>query len=456
MPKIIALGDLADIGLGYKSLQNDFFYVSPETIATYGIEERFLHPIFKMKDFDGARYLQSPAPSLFVFTCRDDEVDLKGTGALKYIRVMAGRSANSKKQAAGGETISQALGKQGGKHWYAPKAARNPSRIWMRKAFGGVFAPFICEEPIVADQRCNFCLPKPGLTSDELAALLTSSVLAYSIEVNGSISMGAGVLEAPTSKIRDYPAPDVAEWSAKDRTELCKLARKVWMQELPVDWVTGQRPGPHLSELDEFVLNRMPGEVTVSDLHRDLASTAQARVRLATGKTGTQAKKKAESLQSVSKAVVAAVRGVLEVKPYPEGFFGDSEPRDGFDSVGRRVTSIDVYPMMGETDLVIGLENELEPIRLSLADPVAQVITRALLLGRTRFEFPTERSTAQAVVSTSETWLRDLAIRLEEAVSFSAAGSGYEESVKREALGILGIHPEAFMSPLPLKMAFDV
>ena len=36
------LSDLADVSLGYKSLQNAFFYVDSEAIRRFGIERRFL------------------------------------------------------------------------------------------------------------------------------------------------------------------------------------------------------------------------------------------------------------------------------------------------------------------------------------------------------------------------------------------------------------------------------
>ena len=99
----VSLGEVADVGIGFKSLQNDFFYVDNGVIATYGIEPRFLKPIFTLKDFDAGLHVQNPSAAQMVFTCSDAEADLKGTGALKYIRAMGRRAASQKKQSDTGE-----------------------------------------------------------------------------------------------------------------------------------------------------------------------------------------------------------------------------------------------------------------------------------------------------------------------------------------------------------------
>ena len=73
----------------------------------------------------------------------EDERDLRGTGAYRYIQTMAGRAAARKKQAGAQQTIREALEAQGGVRWYAPKATPHRHRIWLRKAFNRDFR-FAC------------------------------------------------------------------------------------------------------------------------------------------------------------------------------------------------------------------------------------------------------------------------------------------------------------------------
>jgi hypothetical protein len=138
----VPLSDVAHATLGYKSLQNDFFYVGKETIDTYGIEKQYLKPIFMLKDFDASGYLQTPEPRLWLFHCQDEEHDLRGTGAYRYIQTMADRAAAQRKQTGVAQTIRQALELQGGELWYAPKALPHRHRLWLRKAFNGIYPTF--------------------------------------------------------------------------------------------------------------------------------------------------------------------------------------------------------------------------------------------------------------------------------------------------------------------------
>jgi hypothetical protein len=456
MNDITTLGEIADIGLGFKSLQNDFFYITPDIVATFGIEAKFVSPIFMIRDFDAGKYLQNPSPRLLVFSCNDDEKDLKKTGALKYIRTMAARTANKKKQSKSNETIEQVLAKQGGKHWYGPKALRFASRIWLRKAMGGVFAPYLSKQPIVVDQRCNYVVPKSGLTNDELAALLTSSVAAFSIEVNGSFSMGAGALEAPTSKIRDYPMPDIRAWNKADRKELATIGSRVWKSEAPVDWSVGLRPNKELRRLDTFILSRMRGEIGAEVLYRDLAVTIAARHRLASSKTGSQIKKRSESVRSVAEGVAESVRELFVLKPYPEGFFApEGEGVDTFDTSGHSVVTVQTHPMMGQTEIDIAFAGMKDSLQLSVQRDVGEIIVRALLLGRSKFAYPTEEEVAREVIADSKAWLASIAAKIEDLVSKSSSGSGYEGSVTTQVLEMLGIHRAAFEDHLPSTIAFE-
>ncbi|PSO22733.1 hypothetical protein [Bradyrhizobium sp. MOS002] len=134
-----ALRSIADVSLGYKSLQNDFFYLNKATISTYGIEKKYLIPMIMLKDLDTSTYEQSPTPSLWLFACRDKRGDLRGTGAWRYIEAMADRSAAEKKQTGKNLTIKEAL--------------RSAERRYMVRAEGKARV-----SPHLAPQSAQHCL----------------------------------------------------------------------------------------------------------------------------------------------------------------------------------------------------------------------------------------------------------------------------------------------------------
>src|SRR5207302_4899736 len=116
------LSDIAEVHLGYKSLQNEFFYLSADTVRHFGIEDEYLREMYLLSDFDTRLFLQSPSQSTWLFYCRGSEADLRGTAALRYIRTMAKRPATIKKQAGGKHPTNQEdTEEQGGRSWYAPK-----------------------------------------------------------------------------------------------------------------------------------------------------------------------------------------------------------------------------------------------------------------------------------------------------------------------------------------------
>lgn len=199
---------IGDVSLGYKSLQNDFFYVDRETVETYGIEARFLKPLFRLRDMEPDAFVQTAKPRMWLFHCLKDENDLRGTGAYRYIHTMGSRGAARRKQAGAPQTIREALKAQGGSRWYARKAVPKRHRFWIRKAFDGRYAPFVFNKRVLVDQRCNAIEPVAEVPAETLGALLTSTLFAYGVEINGSASLGGGALEAPTRQLRGYPIFD--------------------------------------------------------------------------------------------------------------------------------------------------------------------------------------------------------------------------------------------------------
>src|SRR5437660_412557 len=113
MNHFVPLEELAQVSLGYKSLQNDFFYVDRAVIQGFGIESRYLCRITVLRELDASLYLQNPPERTWIFLCREKESDLRGTGALRYIHAMSEKPAAEKKQSGGAKTIREVLEEQG-------------------------------------------------------------------------------------------------------------------------------------------------------------------------------------------------------------------------------------------------------------------------------------------------------------------------------------------------------
>jgi hypothetical protein len=445
-----ALKELAQVSLGFKSLQNNFFYVGAETINTYGIEKRFLRPISMLANLNPEAYLQQPEPDTWLFHCQEKLQDLRGTGAHRYIETMADHAANEKKQSGKTTTIREALEAQAGGLWYAPKALPHKRNVWIRKAFGGIYSPFLFNEPELVDQRLNSVTPleDADISWEELAAVLTNTAFSYSLEINGSSSMGAGVLEAPTTKIRDYPVLDIRKLDKAKRRQLVSLAKFVWANESPVDWTKERAAiGKRLRELDQWVLEQVKTKVTVDRLYRDHREACLARVGLAKDKVKKANKKKADNIGNVAEKISATVSKIIKSKSFPENFI-DSELDASFDISRELVKTIQMLPLLGEVELKFRGEGGKKLVTCTYPQAQGEAIVRAVLWGRSSFSLSSdERATQKAIVEFLK-WVKEIDSSISQAIANSALGTGYEELLRTDVFKRLGMHPAAMEANL--------
>ena len=430
------------MGLGFKSLQNQFFYVDADTIETYKIEPDFLQPIVRMRDLANASYFQKPEQSVSVFYCKKRIQDLGGTGALKYINTMEKRPATEKKQNSKNKipTIREVLEEQGPGFWYAPKAQLHLEHIWLRKAFDAKFNPYLFSKPTALDQRCNYVRPIKDISWKTLAALLTSSLFALSLESHGAASMGAGALEVATSRLPELKVIDIRTFSEPQRASLLSLAEEVWNNEAPCDWEKGL-PSAKLKMLDEWLLKQVKGVVSLSSVYADISNTCRARLGVAKERKTTKKTKSVSDVTKVAEGIVKRVEPLLKAHRFPESFCNGSEHL-AFKFNHERLHVI-VTPLLSETVIVVQDSGTGAVLMEQQFDrDVAQVIAKSLLLGRREFSSPANSGVAQCALKEFDQWFANIRDMVDEGCRSSSVGTSYEEQVHKAVFNQLGIHPK--------------
>lgn len=452
----MGLGNLADVHLGYKSLQNQFYYVKEEIIQAYGIEDHYVQPILMLGDIEPDRFLQSGSTETYVFSCDSSLADIRGSGARKYIEAMRGRPAASRKQATGYRTIEQVLRRQSGSTWYAPKAVLHRSHIWLRKAFHGTYAPLVFYDAQVLDQRCNYINPRNGLQWTELAAMLTSSVLALSVEAEGSASMGAGALELPTTKLGRLRVPDIRRLSRNESKRLVRLARTVWDDEEPVDWTDSH---PQISEalvkLHQFVLDKFCGGLSARQLYLGIKTAVATRRRVAESKGKAQKAAKQADVAAVAEGIVKGVKRQTDVARFPESFVAEDCVTRPLELDPQQAYSLHLQPFLGTVHVQVEDADGQISYEDSFDQAVGEVLVRALMLGRRKFDFPGEEAVAVAALSNFFGWIRPILDSLEEACASSSLGSRYDSEVVRAAYRQLCWSKHAGEAELPKRISLQ-
>ena len=356
---------------------------------------------------------------------------------------MAGRPAAAKKQSGAVATIRQVLEAQEAGLWYAPKAQTHSSHIWLRKAFGGVFSPFVFKKPAVADQRCNYIIPKKGIDWRELAAVATSSVFALALESEGGAAMGGGALEVATTQLRQLPVLDLRALGRGDRKQVVKLAQRVWAHEHPVDWLNEPRPGKGLNELDLLLLDRLPGNVRLERLYADLEATCRARRTLADDKKTKKKAIRAENVTHVAKGITESFRERIDGLGFPEGCEPPGVPTSSYRFPTNGSLHVECHEFMDTADVVVSTLQGQVLLDTKVPCAVGQVIVRSLLLGRRVFRAPTDEAGAEHALTAYKRRLQPVLEEMARACLESALGTKHEHGVFVETVRLLGIAPEA-------------
>lgn len=437
---VCTLDQIAKVSLGFKSLQNQFFYVTKETIAKFGIERTFLKPIFQLGDLQSDKYKQTKKPTIKVFYCKEKETDLHGTGALRYIRAMEKVPAAEKKQTGKKQTIREALQAQtsSGGTWYMPKAQLHETNLWLRKAFNTVYSPFIFETPAAVDQRCNYILPLEGIDWRVIGAVLTSSLFAFSAESFGAASMGAGALELATTMIHGLRVVDVR--ILKDEAainDLITLVDSVWTKTDPIDWYVSETPPEQVQDLDKWFLSQMEAKVSLERIYLDLRNTLRSRLTVAEDKDVQTKKGEQLNISTVANGIAEAVRPLLESRSFPESFLENGAKTATLDLSHATKLEIECQPMMGEAMLVVkdGTGDILAEGQFPRS--IAQVIIKALLLGRRKFNHPTEIADAETVLKGFGEWFPKVLSKVAVGCGMSSLGTSYEQDVYRGVMEVL-------------------
>lgn len=436
---LVPIEELADCHLGYKSLQNRFFYLDSDTIARYEIEREFLKPIYQLGDLQENLFFQQSKPRVFLLHCDRPQADLRGSGAYRYIRDMQDKPAALKKQTGRVQTISEALGRQGGAYWYGPKATPQEAHVWVRKAFDKTYSPFLFEQPMMLDQRCNYLLPHRGISWQALAAVLTSSVFALSIEAAGSASMGGGALEIPTTKLSNIMVPDIRQFSRNKLGRLVDLAEAVWEYDVPVNWRDSEiQPSTYLRNLDEFLLSEIGAGISPDALYEAIRHTLSVRMRLAQDKSKSKRRAEATDIAEVARTIVSNFTQLIEARRFPESFTASGIETMPIEIDPRLDLDVSVEPFLEECEVQITSPERGVILDVSLPRMLADVLVRALLMGRRSFSIPLDPDAAGQLMQEFWNWLPPLLSDIKAECKSSSLGTRFEGEIEKAAMTMLG------------------
>ncbi len=272
--------------------------------------------------------------------------------------------------------------------------------------------------------------------------MLTSSLFAFSAESFGSASMGAGALELATTMIHGLRVVDVRNLKDEEAIkDLITLADKVWTETHPVDWYVADKPPQQVQDLDKWFLSQMEAKVALDRVYSDLVATLKSRLTIAEDKNVQTKKGEQINIGTVANGIAEAVRPLLESRSFPESFVENGANTTPLDLSHAGKLEIECHPMMGETTLIIkdGAGDVLAKGQFPRS--IAQVIVKALLMGRRKFNHPTEIAAAEVALKGFAEWFPKVLNKIAAGCGMSAVGTSYEEDVYNAVLEALHLDP---------------
>lgn len=422
----VALRELADVHLGVKTFLNPFFYVDDARISQFGIETRFLEPVFRANDAKKDRVLQNVGRTKSqIFRCSTTLDKLTGTGAAKYIRWAESQRHPGRRGQPGVLWKETPAVRPAERVWYQNQAMPPPARIVVLKLLNDQLAPYILSKKIRVDQSYNQVAAKPNVDEDLLVAALCSGWFAMAMETLGRTSMGQGGLQVPTEDLRQLPVPDVRALSKNEATSWKSAAsallrkRRLTTAEL--------RTSKEQSALDLVVMKSLGVRGSrLHELYDGIEHLADTRRHLATARGSIQRERYVTDLDAVAKDIATQLRASVR----------DRFPKD-FVLPGAATTPVQLgdLPIELSSELMLGQRRVIVLAAgtvvwdSALPQHVGEVFIRAVQLGQRDFDLPTEDDTADGALKKLETLVKELEAQVTRLTS--AASPAAQSELRR-------------------------
>jgi hypothetical protein len=432
------LADFCDVKLGFKSLQNMFFYVDEATIDRFGIEDEFLVPIFMLGDLDENSYVQRVAPTRWVFTCEKHEPDLLGTGAWDYIDWSGRQTIRARKQAKGVTTVRDALARQGGKEWWFPKAPHHPTQLAVRKGIGDRYAPFVFDQPVVLDQRLYLLFPVTGISVDVLTAFMVSSLFPLSLETNADLGLGAGVLTLSTAGLKHLPCPDLAAIEASESWPKVK-SQLLKVLESPTPTAAELPKASAVRRLDGLLLQALGISASrAKEPSEAAAMLARARLDRSKQRKLVRAAASAADIERTSQPVVERLRAWWAARAFPQDYVPDGAATRAI-HLPDGVLKVELTYLMGQLTVEISDASGKQVFSDEMDASSGELVLRCLQLGRRSFKVTCDERESYELLSILYGLCDEFTDAFRMEIEHTSLGSLYETALGRLVLEKLKI-----------------
>ena len=249
--KLVRLGDVATVRFGIKTGANDFFYLTPERVAEFGIEAEYCRPVMTTPQESRSIAVNPVRLPKRLFMCHDDK-ELVGPGALAYINWGEEQEYDTRSS-----TKSRL-------RWY-DLGQRDTARLAMNYLIDTTARTFYVEDGLLFGDNLQEirCVTVSQL---QLCAALNSTLSQLMVNIGGRANFGGGLMKIQTFEIESLqivnpqllPEPNDTVFNAADWDVLTPSAARRHIDDAVYDALgltAGEREAVYAG-VNELVGNR--------------------------------------------------------------------------------------------------------------------------------------------------------------------------------------------------------
>ena len=185
--KLVRLGDVAIVRRGVTTGANDFFYLTRERIAEFGIEPEYCRPVMTTPQESRSISVDPARLPKHLFMCHSGKDELEGTGALAYIEWGEAQRYHERSS-----TRSRP-------RWY-DLGERHTTRLAMNYLIDTTARTFFIDEGLLVGD--NFQEIRSNTLSPlQLCAALNSTLSQMIFNISGRANFGGGLMKIQTFEI---------------------------------------------------------------------------------------------------------------------------------------------------------------------------------------------------------------------------------------------------------------
>lgn len=323
---------------------NEFFHVSTDRVAEFGIEPEYLWPLIKSPKDTQTITVDPTALDLKIFVCRRSKEELKKLGhkgALKYIEWGEKQRWDDGTYWKDGEWV----GHRTPGWWSLPESETHFAQVFFSKGYDERHIQRYSPQKLVADQRLYFVEPTQKDDENIVGAVLNSSLVSLFVELTAPMTAGDGICELRVEDARDYLVlPDVRKFSENERKAIVDAFQLLLTR--PIESVFEEVKRPDRRALDQAVVAALGlnPKKYLPLIYDGLTTLVSERIEL--GKMRNKARKSKTKhaiaevegvvLGEVLKEMTASFRAdtlIAGIPIFPDAFFAGSVLREGYDVV---------------------------------------------------------------------------------------------------------------------------